>query len=83
MTDSDYDLALLAVRTYASRNSLFHGKSLNLFESRNYADLAKYLEMPYNNLESVIPSTEKPLVGKYRRLVLHGQLSASLETLHL
>lgn len=38
MTCLDYDLALFAARTYSRRNSLFHGKSFDLFLSRNSAD---------------------------------------------
>ena len=69
LTDLDIDLALFAARTYARRNSLFHGRTFDLFKSGKYAELAECLDMDENYLESLLPDQEKPLVGKYRRLI--------------
>ena len=71
----DTDLALFAVRTYAKRNSLFHGRTFDLFMSERYAELALQLDIDDKNLESLLPDKERNLVDKYRSLIsLHREI---------
>ena len=65
----DLDLALFAIRTYARRNYICHGGVFDLFKSNNFAGLAKYIEEDDSILEKILPDEEKPMVGKYRRLL--------------
>ena len=67
--DVDFDLALFAVRAYARRCFVAHGGAYDLFASKNFAKLAKYLEADDNSLEAVLPDEEKPQVDKFRRLL--------------
>ena len=67
--DLDLVLALFAIRTYARRNSSFHGNSFDLFKSGKYAELAEQLDLDENNIESLVADGERPLVDKYRRLI--------------
>ena len=69
MTDLDTDLALFAVRTYVKRNSLFHGRTYDLFKCGRFAQLADQLDLDDENLAGLLPDKEKPLVDKYRRLI--------------
>lgn len=68
-TGLDTDIALFAARTYANRNSSFHGRSYDLFKPKKYADLARYLEMDDKRLEGLLPGEEKKLAGKYRKII--------------
>ena len=68
-TGLDTDIALFAARTYASRNSSFHGGSYDLFKSKKYAELANYLDMDDKRLEGLLPDGEKKLADKYRKII--------------
>ena len=76
MTDVDLDLALFAIRTYARRNSLFHGKSIDLLKSKRFAELARYLDLEESHLEGLLPDKEKASADKYRRLIKHFRSSS-------
>ncbi|KAK4693412.1 hypothetical protein P7C71_g3987, partial [Lecanoromycetidae sp. Uapishka_2] len=67
--DVDLDLALFSVRAYARRCFVAHGDSFDLFASNRFADLADYIEADDKSLEAILPDEEKPLAGKYRRLL--------------
>lgn len=43
LADLDFDLALFAIRTYARRNALCHGRTEDLSKSGKFANLAEYL----------------------------------------
>ena len=63
----DYDLALFAARSIA------HGRTDDLFRSGKYAELVNCLDLDDKNIESLLLDVEKPLVGKYERLIcLYG-----------
>ncbi|KAL8859321.1 MAG: hypothetical protein Q9178_004259 [Gyalolechia marmorata] len=75
LMDVDTDIALFAVETYANRNSLFHGRTFDLFMSKRYAELASQLDLDDKKLESLLPDKERHLVDKYRSLItLHREI---------
>ena len=51
----DLDLALFAVKAYARRNHIAHGKGAYLLKSREYEELAKTIEEDERALESLLP----------------------------
>lgn len=67
--DLDLDIALFAIRSYARRNFIAHGKSFDLYMGENYAGLAEYLDYIDKHLEDVLPDEEKAMAGKWRRLL--------------
>lgn len=68
-TDLDTDLALFAIRSYARRNSIAHGRSFDLYMKKDFAGLAEYLDRVDKTLEDILPDGEKPMAGKWRRLL--------------
>lgn len=68
-TSLDMDLALAAIRFYARRNYICHGRLFDLFKSENFAGLANYIDLDDKRLEELLPDEEKPQVDKYRRMI--------------
>lgn len=66
LTTLDLDLALVAIRFYARRNFICHGKIFDLFQSRNFAKPAEYIEVDDKSLDEILPGEEKPQVDNYR-----------------
>lgn len=69
-TDLDCDLALFAIRSYARRNFIAHGEIFDLYQSKQFAGLADYIDNDEKLLEDVLPDEEKPMVCKWRRLLM-------------
>ena len=67
--DVDLDLALFAVRAYARRNLVAHGRNYDLYQSDRLDELANQIGEDDKNLEILLPDEEKSQVGKYRRLL--------------
>ncbi|KAM0798225.1 hypothetical protein BDR22DRAFT_823574 [Usnea florida] len=62
-------LFLFAIRSYARRNFVAHGEIFDLYQSKEFAGLANYLENDEKLLEDVLPDEEKPMAGNWRRLL--------------
>ena len=69
IADLDIDLALYAIRSYATRNSIFHGQIFDLDQSQNFAGLAECIAADEKHLEYVVPDGDQPMVGKWRRIL--------------
>ena len=65
----DRDLVLFAIRSYARRNFVAHGEIFDLYQSKEFAGPANYLENDEKLLEDVLPDEEKPMAGNFRRLL--------------
>ena len=69
LTDLDIDLALFAIRSYARRNSIAHGEIFDLYQSKQFAGLADYIDNDEKLLEGLLPDEEKPMLDNWRRLL--------------
>lgn len=79
-TDLDMDLALFAIRSYARRNFIAHGGTLDLDQSNDFAGLANHIDYDEKTLEDVLPDEEKPMVGYWRRLLTYFRSSHIRQT---
>ena len=70
-TDLDMDLALFAIRSYARRNFIAHGGTLDLDQSKDFAGLANHIDIGEKHLEDILPDEEMPMVGYWRRLLTY------------
>jgi len=69
LTDLDCDLALFAIRSYARRNFIAHGRTYDLDQSEQLAGLASCVDSDDKLLVDILPDEEKPMVGKWRRVL--------------
>ena len=79
-TDLDMDLALFAIRSYARRNFIAHGGTLDLDQSKDFAGLANHIDIGEKHLEDILPDEEMPMVVYWRRLLTYFRSSHIRQT---